>query len=707
MSDTETSPHPLSTSLFSTAVLQFFRFIAVTKKTWRASIVLFIAYVVTGAISIYVNGTFDIAPALVWAPAGVALAGMRLAGYSMTPAIFFAALTTGLLNDYSVATLVGVVIGNTLQAIFGAYLLQRFDFNPVLQQAKDVYALLIVTVLASLTLPSVALSVSWVLGSFSLSDFSTVWSRVWIGNMLSILVLTPFITSWVIKHKIESQPFEIAERVAAFLLLGSIVYGLFWTTTGQFIGIPLAYFLLIPLFWIALRFSPRWMTLAVVCMTFAGLAGTLWLLKTGEIVTQLGARLFEIEMFMLVFGAMFFTLASIVQERRSATKALQIHVSQLQQALQRIQTEDDAKSEFLAILAHELRNPLALILSTFEFLKLRIPSEVEEASMLANAEDRVHTMARMLDDLLDMSRVSQRTFELQRQPTDVTHTISAALRSVALIIQNRRHNLSVILPKGPLQLLVDPVRFEQIIINLLTNAAKYTPEGGEISLYAEVEGKTLVIRVQDNGIGIPQHLIGRIFEPFQQVSEKRLRTEGLGIGLSITKRLVEMHGGSIEAHSKGVGKGSEFIVRLPLLATTEKPSTSTPEQTQRSLKPPGAFNILIVDDNEAAADSMARLLQHKGHAVQVKYSGKDAITAITEQVPEITILDIGLPDLDGYEVANYIRTETNTPTVLVALTGYGQESDKQRARDAGFDFHLTKPVSVADIEQILAVLKHS
>ncbi len=690
-------------------ILDFFRSLGNSKNKMVPNVVLFLFYLGAASLSLYFNRQIDIAPALIWAPAGIALAGLIIAGYAVVPGLFFAALVTGLLNGYTVPVLIGATLGNTLQAILGAYLLKKFKFSPIFTSVRDMYALLIVVVLASLALPSIVLSITWLAGALQ-DNFSNMWARVWVGNMLSILILTPLITTWILKPRLESKPFEIIERGLAFMLLGTILYVLFWLGTPQIVGIPIAYFLLIPLFWIGLRFTPRWMTFALFSMTVAGLGGVGWLAQQGVIpLSAVGERLFGIEMFMLVIGAMFLVFATVVQERRHASKALQIHVARLQQAVSRIQREDDAKSEFLAILAHELRNPLALVLSTLEFLKLRIPADIEEGSMLRGAEERVHSMSHMLNDLLDMSRISQRTFELDTQPIELSQALRGALQSVALIMQNRDHQFNINLPTKPVWVMIDPVRFEQIIVNLLTNAAKYTPPGGLIELDGKIEEEALLLRVRDNGIGIPSHLIDRIFEPFQQVSEKRLRTTGLGIGLSITKRLVEMHGGTIEAQSRGAGQGSEFIVRIPTVPaqTASTPPANTQQARQTSEQGVGSLDILIIDDNEAAAHGMGKLLEHKGHTVRFGYTGKEAIKTIVEQTPEVAILDIGLPDIDGYEIAQYIRRETDVDTVLVALTGYGQEQDKQKAREAGFDFHLTKPVGIADIEQILAVIKRT
>ncbi len=254
------------------------------------------------------------------------------------------------------------------------------------------------------------------------------------------------------------------------------------------------------------------------------------------------------------------------------------------------------------------------------------------------------------------------------------------------------------LPGGPLLLEVDPVRFQQIIVNILNNAAKYTPPGGRIKLVCKRSDDKVMIEIRDSGIGIPHEFLDEIFEPFRQIRPTPQVGTGLGIGLWLTKRLVEMHGGTISATSEGPERGSVFTMYFPVPTLL-----LTPPQAEKKKSPaePGARKIMIVDDNEAAADGLKKLLEFKGHAVVVAHTGTAALAEVDTFAPHVILLDIGLPDIDGYEVARRLRRK-ETPATLIALTGYGQEEDKTKALEAGFDFHLTKPVGIAEIEAILA-----
>jgi len=309
-------------------------------------------------------------------------------------------------------------------------------------------------------------------------------------------------------------------------------------------------------------------------------------------------------------------------------------------------------------------------------------------------------MRRLLDDLLDVVRVTQKRFELQKERVTLQSTIVRSLHTVEAFMASQRHNLSVSTPAEPIWIYSDSVRIAQIFTNILYNAAKYTEPGGEIAVTAQREGDEAVVTIQDSGIGIEPGRLASIFEPF--VHGKSLRPPvgtGLGVGLSITKQLVEMHSGTIEAHSEGIDRGSTFIVRLPL---DRDQSTF-----QSALEPQGPSNatykILIVDDNQVAAESLQKLLSLKGHRVAIANTGAGALTAVSTLKPDIVLLDLGLPDIDGYDVARELRKQKDTP-YIIALTGFGQDSDKTKTLINGFHYHLTKPVTLEDLENALNTL---
>ncbi len=359
------------------------------------------------------------------------------------------------------------------------------------------------------------------------------------------------------------------------------------------------------------------------------------------------------------------------------------------------------KDQFLATLAHELRNPLAPLRNAVEVLRWAQGNAelMEQARCIM--ERQVRHMVRLIDDLLDISRITKGKLQLRKERVDLATVIHAAQETSLPLVKAGKHHLSVTLPDEPIYLDADPVRLAQVVSNLLNNAAKYTENGGRIQLSVERRDQEAVIVVRDSGIGIAAEHLPRIFEMFSQLVPSLERSQGgLGVGLSLVKGLVELHGGRVEARSEGVGKGSEFLIRLPLAAKAAtrgmKPSNGEkqPEGTRR--------RILVVDDNRDSADSMATMLQLMGHDTQMAHDGLQAVQAAGEFRPDVVLLDIGLPVINGYEAARRIREQQwGKNMFVVALTGWGQEEDKRRALEAGFDLHLTKPIGSGDLEELL------
>lgn len=366
---------------------------------------------------------------------------------------------------------------------------------------------------------------------------------------------------------------------------------------------------------------------------------------------------------------------------------------------------DRRKSEFLAMLAHELRNPLAPIRNAVEILQRSAGNEHQVRPATEMMHRQIGLMVRLVDDLLDVNRISQGKIELRRQPVELASVVHHAVEASRPLCQSREHELTVTLPPKPMYLNADPARLAQVVGNLLNNACKFTERGGRIRLDVEREGKHAVIRVQDTGIGMAADQLHRIFEMFTQVDTSLERSrDGLGIGLTLVKELVEMHGGTVEARSAGVGQGSEFVVRLPVL------SEPPPLPRQPSAAGSAAMvhrRILVVDDNTDAADSLAMLLRMSGHEVYTAHDGIQGVEAAAKYQPEVILLDIGLPKLDGYAAARRIRQQPqNAGVVLVALTGWGQEEDRRRSDEAGYDVHMVKPVDIAALSRLLAELAH-
>jgi PAS domain S-box-containing protein len=376
----------------------------------------------------------------------------------------------------------------------------------------------------------------------------------------------------------------------------------------------------------------------------------------------------------------------------------------LQQSEDALRLADRRKDEFLALLAHELRNPLAPI--RYALAANRKPGRTPEQRRQAEEviERQVAHMSRLLDDLLDVSRITRGALELQKTRTELTSIIGAAIETARPSLDAKHHNLVLDLPSQPVQLEADVVRLAQVFSNLLINAAKYTDPGGQIQLRAHQESATVVVSVTDNGIGIAAELLPRLFTMFFQSHRALGRAEGgLGVGLSLVRGLVMLHGGSVQAHSEGFGRGSEFTVRLPIEAPL--PQDFDADIETESLAAGSGLKILVVDDNRDAADTCAMLLEASGHHVQTAYTGRQALELARAFRPHALLLDIGLPDIDGYKLAAQIRaTPWGRAAILVAVTGWGQEQDRLRAVSAGFDQHLVKPISAETVESLLQSL---
>ncbi len=378
------------------------------------------------------------------------------------------------------------------------------------------------------------------------------------------------------------------------------------------------------------------------------------------------------------------------RERQYRTRA---HLWERQQA-------DLQKDQFLAILAHELRNPLAPIRNAVQLLRLS-GSGPPPAQLWDMMERQIAHMVRLIDDLLEVSRITRGKIELRNESVDLATVIDTAIETSRPLIEAGQLALEVDVPRETLHLYADPIRLAQVFANLLNNAAKYTEPGGNIKVMARLEDDDVVVSVSDSGVGIRPDALQSIFNMFMQAdSSPKRRQNGLGIGLTIARSLVEMHGGTISARSEGLGKGSEFVVRLPLLHTPKELRASSQPSVHEVRAVP---RVLVVDDNRDAADSMGALLQMLGATVEVVHSGQAALKAIDTFKPAILFLDLGMPEIDGYEIARTVRSRPDLKDVsIIAVTGWGQQKDRNRTYAAGFDHHLVKPANVDQLKALLS-----
>jgi PAS domain S-box-containing protein len=391
----------------------------------------------------------------------------------------------------------------------------------------------------------------------------------------------------------------------------------------------------------------------------------------------------------------FGTVSQDVTERR----LLQEHLRKLAADLSEV---DRRKNEFLATLAHELRNPLAPLSNMLEVLKRSEGDAQARPQAVATMERQLGQLVRLVDDLLDLSRITHDRLELRMGRVDLRDLVNQAVEASRPLAESAQHAVKVVTPAEPIYLDADPARLVQVVGNLINNSIKYTRPGGSIEVGTERRGKEAVVTVKDNGTGVPPDKLESIFGMFTQVDRSLERKQGgLGIGLTLVRRLVQMHGGSVEARSEGEGRGSQFVVRLPVL---EGRAAAAPEPTAAA-EPPRPRRILIVDDNEDSATSLAMLLEITGNETYTAHDGAAALDLVETHRPEVVLLDIGLPNLNGYEVCRRIRERPwGKEMVLIALTGWGQDEDRRKSREAGFDGHLVKPFNHSALTSLLTTL---
>jgi signal transduction histidine kinase/CheY-like chemotaxis protein len=386
-----------------------------------------------------------------------------------------------------------------------------------------------------------------------------------------------------------------------------------------------------------------------------------------------------------------------------------VDISDRKQAEDVLREADRSKNEFLATLAHELRNPLAPIRAAVKILQLKADFTSESKSALEVIERQTGQMARLIDDLLDIARITSNKLELRRARINLNDVLNAAVETSRPLIARRGHELIVKAPEEPIYLEGDLLRLAQLLSNLLNNAAKYTERGGRIWLAAAQKENQVVIKVRDTGIGIAAEVLPQIFEMFTQ-ADRTTGAGGLGIGLTLVKRLVEMHGGSITVRSEGSGKGSEFTVHLPVADAdmeAEPSAAATAGGDDLPASQPSATRILVVDDNHDSADSLGLLLELMGNEVRIVHDGLEALAVANEFQPRVILLDIGLPSISGYEVARTIRAQEQAwarNALLIAVTGWGDDSDRQLSKEAGFDHHLVKPLDPDALNKLLLMV---
>lgn len=642
-----------------------------------------IAYFAAGKAGLYF-ASFSPNSTAVWPATGVAFAALLLIGLQAWPAVFVGAFFANLTTAGTVFTSLGIAAGNTLEAVVAAHLTERFaNGRKVFESSQDFFKFVGISVFAAAISDGVGLT-SLALGGFApRAEVSRIWQTWWVGDIGGFLIFAPVIITWIENPKVAGdrrQQFEVWMTLLAISAIGLVVFGGVLPRLGNY---PVGFFCIPILVWSAFRFGQR----EAATTTFILAVSADWGMRFGRgpwarFDDPLRAVIIP-QIFIITMAAMTLAMAAVVWERKRAE-------AEARQA-------NRAKDQFLAMLGHELRNPIAALVGAAGLLERRGVDAAQARRLLEIVSRQSRHLARMVDDLLDVARLTAGRITLDRRPLNLGACAREAIATLRLREEYATRDIS--LQISDVWIDGDRDRIDQILTNLLSNAVNYTSPGGKIMLSIRVEGDRVAICVEDDGEGIAPDLLPRIFDLFVQGDQAANRQRGgLGIGLSLVRRLAELHGGIVEAHSDGPGRGSTFKVLIPRIEAVAETAalTSAPPKTN------GSRRILIIEDNNDVRESLRIVLEMAGHKIFVADSGLSGVACAIANRPDVALIDIGLPGIDGYEVARRIRSASESQgMVLIALTGYGLPEDRLKAEHAGFDAHLVKPVDIERLDELL------
>ena len=604
----------------------------------------------------------------------------------------------------SVAFVLLAEVVNDARAIIAALGIRRYATRSGrFESMREMLAYMVVAVLVAPALAALggAGLVSWLRTS---PGFWLVWQQWLLSNAITGLIVLPLLTVDVralLSHSVRLPARRVAEAgllAVSLLVVGAAVFARSYARSPTHHAH--LYWALPFLLWAAVRFGPRGTCAALMGVTSLSVWGAIE--GRGPFAPDASTEnLLELQVFLLAVSIPVLLLASLIeQQRRTAAALADIEKRNSVEAV--LRESNQRKDEFLAMLGHELRNPLAPISIALQILREAPPASRDAAWARESIGRQLSHMTRLLDDLLDISRVTLGKIELQLAPVSVGQVIASAVEATRPLIDSGAHQLTVKLPEDSLVIRGDAVRLTQVVANLINNAAKYTERGDRIDVAVDHDGSEVRVSVRDNGIGIAADALERIFDLFSQLPGGHERAEGgLGIGLTLARRLVEMHGGTVEARSEGPNRGTEIVVRLPATAFEAAPLPPAAAPVVREIRA-SSLRILAVDDNIHMAQGLASILRMWGHNVRTAHDGAAALEVATEFAPEVVLLDLSLPRVDGLEVARRLRqAPEHTPTLMVSMSGFGQEDTRRHSGEAGFHHHLTKPFDMAALRAML------
>jgi signal transduction histidine kinase len=625
----------------------------------------------------------------VWPPTGIALAAALLFGYRVWPAIFVGAFLVNVTTAGDVATSFAIATGNTLEALAGAWLVNRFAGGKnFCDRPQGVFRFGLAAAISTIISPVFGVTSLALAGFADWTNYGAIWLTWWLGDATGDLVFTPLVLLWSVAAKRrwnKKDAAEVGTLLLLLVLLSIVVFGGWFEISSR--NYPIAFIFGPVVIWTAFRFTQRETATGIFILSVVAVWGTLR--GFGPFIRETeNQSLLALQSWTAVLTITAMALSAGMAERRRVEEELQRQKSVVEAA-------NRTKDHFLAMLSHELRTPLTPVISALESLEIE-PEQTEEArSALAMIRRNIELETRLIDDLLDFTRIARDKMQLRFAPVDAHLAISNVVEICRAEVQSKRLRVHLNLRANAHLVAADTAKFQQIIWNLLKNAVKFTPEDGEITISSSnPSSEDLMISVRDTGIGMDAEIMRRIFDPFEQGNRSfERRFGGMGLGLAISKSLAQAHGGTLTAQSGGCDRGSTFILSMPTLSPAEAanvPRKTTSEAPQQGLK------ILLVDDHQDTCAALEKLLVRRGHLVAATHNVRSAMEAAVRNKFDVLISDIALPDGSGMDLMMQLRAISNVPGI--AISGFGNNSDIERSLQAGFSEHLIKPIKLEKLE---------
>ncbi len=648
--------------------------------------VLTLIYVVAGKFALKL-AFLHVSASPVWPPAGIALAALLLLGYRASPAIFVGAFLVNVTTAGNIATSLGIASGNTLEALCGAWLVNRFAGGArAFDRPQAVFKFAIAAVLSAVVSPSLGVTTLAFGGFAHWTNYGAIWLTWWLGDVSGDLLIAPLILLWITAPQwrwTRPQAMEVSILLLLLFVLTETVFGGWFPISAK--NYPISFICGPIVIWTAFRFTPRETATGLFILSAIAILGTLQGFGPFIMETE-NQSLVMLQAWTAALTITAMALAAAMAERNRAQAAIE-------QQKEAVEAANRTKDNFLAMLSHELRTPLTPVIAALETLETEVEQSEESKASLAMIRRNVELESQLIDDLLDLTRIAKDKLQLKFGPRDAHETVSNVVEMCRPESDARNLQVHLNLRAGAHHVSADAAKFQQIIWNLLKNAVKFTEEDGEITISSSnPEPQLLAISVHDTGIGIEPEIMERIFSPFEQGERSfQRRYGGLGLGLAISQSLAQAHGGILSAKSEGRDRGSTFVL-------TMKTVPAPPRATQSAAVPAEAraLRILLVDDHQDTCAALERLLVRRGHLVAAAHNVRSAMEAAARNQFDLVISDIALPDGTGTELMTWLRAISGVPGI--AISGFGMNGDIEKSLEAGFAEHLVKPVKMEKLE---------